>query len=386
MKNAKVFLTVLITGIFFSCNKPSTEIEKENFPIDKHATKETKALYINLKELAKTKVLYGHQDDLAYGYSWWAEPGRSDVKEATGSYPAVYGWEIGDLRQETEVSLDGVNFESMKGWMKEAYERGGINTISWHMNHPVTDGDTWDTTPGVSAILPGADEHEKFKRWLDKFADFTQDLRGEGGELIPVIFRPYHEHTGSWFWWGDDQTSVEDYVALWRFTVEYLRDEKEVHNLLYAYSPDGGYRFDKYMEKYPGDEYVDILGIDDYGSFMNGENRTEELSNELAQVVEWANERNKISALAETGSEGLKNPKWFTESLLAAIEANPKTKGLAYVLTWRNANFEREQRDHFYASYAGHPSAPDMKKFRDSEVIVFEDELPDLYTLKNGNQ
>jgi mannan endo-1,4-beta-mannosidase len=376
----KTFLifTLIITG----CTSSAKQTNEVDLPIDENATTETVALYNNLKELAKTNILYGHQDDLAYGYSWWAESGRSDVKESTGSYPAVYGWELGDLRQDTEVSLDGVNFESMKTWMKEAYERGGINTISWHMNHPVTDGSTWDTTPGVEAIIPGGEEHEKFKTWLDKFADFTQDLRGEDGELIPVIFRPYHEHTGSWFWWGDDQTTVEDYKTLWRFTVDYLIQEKNVHNLLYAYSPDGSpSRFQKYMEKYPGDEYVDILGLDDYGTFMSEEENFEFLSDNLGWLANEAEKRDKIAALTETGSEGLKNENWFTEELYAALTLNPEARKIAYVLTWRNANFEREQRDHFYAAHPDHPSAPDMKAFRDTDLIMFEDELPELYSL-----
>ncbi len=385
MKNYKTFLVALIAVIFISCGSPSSEIKsvKENLPIDENATEETKALFVNLKELAKTKVLYGHQDDLAYGYSWWDEQGRSDVKEVTGSYPAMYGWEIGDLRQDVEVSLDGVNFESMKSWMKEAYERGGINTISWHMNHPVTDGSTWDKTPGVAAIIPGGEQHEKFKLWLDKFAAFTQDLRGEDGELIPVIFRPYHEHTGSWFWWGEEQTTVEEYISLWRFTVEYLRDEKGVHNLLWAYSPDNqaGREFNNYMKKYPGDEYVDILGMDDYGSLKDRD--PSEFSDELAWLVNEANKRNKIAALSETGVENIPNPNWWTEQVIPTFTSNPAAKGVAYILTWRNANREKENRDHFFASHPNHASALDMKKFRDHELFLFEDDLPTLYKIQN---
>ena len=383
----KTIFSLIMIGILvintFCQQEGAPYISEIDLPIDKNATIETKALYYNLRELAKTNVLYGHQDALAYGYSWWDVPGRSDVKEVTGSYPALYGWELGDLRQDVEVSLDGVNFESMKEWMKEAYERGGINTISWHMNHPVTDGSTWDKTPGVAAIIPGGKEHEKFKSWLDKFADFTQDLTGENGELIPVIFRPYHEHTGSWFWWGEEQTSVEEYITLWRFTVKYLRDEKRVHNLLWAYSPDNqaGREFANYMKKYPGDAYVDILGMDDYGS-LNQRNPAE-FSDELAWLVDEANKRNKIAALSETGVDGIPNPTWWTDQMVPVFESNPRAKGVAYVLTWRNANKEREGRDHFFSSYPGHPSAPNMKIFRDKELFMFEDELPGLYTISN---
>ncbi|GAB5409835.1 MAG: glycosyl hydrolase [Balneolaceae bacterium] len=386
MKTVSYILFGLLFFFMECSNVSDNEQLKVDLPIDENATTETVALYNNLKLLAKTKVLYGHQDDLAYGYSWWAESGRSDVKEVTGSYPAVYGWEIGDFRQDVEANLDRVNFESMKGWINEGYERGGIITLAWHMNHPVTDGSSWDKTPGVAAILPGAEQHEKFKKWLDKFADFTQDLKGNDGELIPVLFRPYHEHTGSWFWWGEEQTTVEEYVTLWRFTVEYLRDTKGVHNLLYVYSPDNqaGREFDNYLTKYPGDEYVDVLGMDDYGS-VNGRNPAD-FSNELAWLVEEAERRNKIPALSETGVEGIPNPKWWTEQLAPSFESNPKAKGIAYVLTWRNGNKELLQREHFYASYPGHPSAPDMKVFRDMDLFVFEDELPAMYTLEAKNK
>lgn len=375
------YVLFVAVGLLLACQSSAENPDtSRSLPIDKEATTETIALFNNLKKVGETHLLYGHQDDLAYGHDWWDEPGRSDVKEVTGSYPAIYGWEIGNIRQDTEVSLDNVNFESMKNWIREGYERGGINTISWHMNHPVTDGNSWDRAPAVYAILPGGGQHEKFKRWLDKFAEFTQDLRGGNGELIPIIFRPYHEHTGSWFWWGEEQTTVEEYVALWRFTVEYLKDEKGVHNLLYAYSPDnqGGRELPNYYKKYPGDDYVDILGMDDYGSMKDRDPAA--FSDELAWLANEAKKKGKIAALSETGVDGIPDPKWWTGQVLPAFTSNTEARGVAYVLTWRNANAEREQREHFFTSYPGHPSAEDMKAFRDEEFVLFEDELPDMYS------
>ena len=64
-------------------------------PIDRLATKETVNLYRNLKKLLDKGILFGHQDDLAYGVGWQYEEGRSDIKDVTGDYPAVYGWELG---------------------------------------------------------------------------------------------------------------------------------------------------------------------------------------------------------------------------------------------------------------------------------------------------
>src|SRR5690606_29483666 len=70
--------------------------------VDPDATAETRALFVNLRMLAPDHVLFGHQDDLAYGVTWKREDGRSDVKETAGSFPAVYGWEIGDFENDVE--------------------------------------------------------------------------------------------------------------------------------------------------------------------------------------------------------------------------------------------------------------------------------------------
>lgn len=76
-------------------------------------------------------------------------------------------------------------------------------------------------------------------------------LRTDAGEYVPVLFRPFHEHTGNGFWWGKGNCTAEEYIALWRFTLEYLRDTKGVHNLLYVYSPDIVSSQDNYLEFWP---------------------------------------------------------------------------------------------------------------------------------------
>ena len=79
---------------------------------DPQATPQTRALFHHLRELARSKLLFGHQDTTAYGVGWWAEEGKSDVKSTTGSYPAVYGWDIGHLGRDT--NLDRVEFSRIK--------------------------------------------------------------------------------------------------------------------------------------------------------------------------------------------------------------------------------------------------------------------------------
>ena len=128
--------------------------------VDPHATPETRALFGSLRRLAGKALLFGHQDDLAYGVHWFGEPGRSDVKETAGSYPAVYGWDVGGLERDAGANLDAVAFERQRGWIAEGYGRGGVITLSWHMRNPVTGGNAWDTTQAVAAILPGGAQHE----------------------------------------------------------------------------------------------------------------------------------------------------------------------------------------------------------------------------------
>ena len=106
--------------------------------------------------------------------------------------------------------------------------------------------------------------HAQFRLWLDRLAGFFVGLKSADGTCVPVLFRPFHEHTGSGFWWGEAQCTPDEYKALWRFTVEYLRDVKGVHNLLYVYSPDLYRDAEHYTERYPGDEWVDVLGLDAY--------------------------------------------------------------------------------------------------------------------------
>jgi mannan endo-1,4-beta-mannosidase len=301
----------------------------------------------------------------------------------------------------------------MRDWIIEGYQRGGVITISWHMSNPVTyelvgsdpedpyPGRSWDMTPAVSTILPGGTNHDLYRSWLDDFAQFIQSLTVSGvpwneeEHLVPVIFRPFHEHNGSVFWWGGRNTTEADYIALWRFTVEYLRDEAGLHNLLYAYSPDARYmrrdisdgRFDdlasfqaQYFYAYPGDEYVDVLGLDNYadpelyrlGAYMNG----------LDYLVETSHGRSdlKVPALTETGGQRWELPasaNWWTNFLYPAlIGTRPSGGQVAWVLVWRNA-----AEGHHSAPYPGHPSAENFAEFKDAPMIHFEDEIPfNLYT------
>lgn len=350
-------------------------------PVDAKATEQTKALNTNLKRIAELGVMFGHQEDLAYGVGWNNIPGRSDVKEVCGSYSAVHGWDVG--KEDTPNNIDHVPFEKIRTWIIDTYKRGGVNTISWHVDNSTSGGNAWDTVRTVKHILPGGKDHEKFKARLDRVADFLLSCK-TNGVFIPIIFRPYHEHNGNWFWWGKGNCTEAEYITLWRFTVDYLKNERNIHHLLYAFSPDRS-RMDmnnpktSYLYGYPGDNYVDVLGYDNYmdvGIAWNKKTREEQaadLVSGLSAISDLAREKQKVAALTETGLEGVTNPSWYTEVILDPLKANP-TIHIAFVCLWRNANDK-----HHYGPYPGHASAEDFKKFYKDRLTLFEDDIQNMY-------
>lgn len=349
--------------------------------IDDKATTETVALYKNLFKIADKGFMFGHEDDMAYGIGWWAEEGRSDVKEVTGSYPAVHGWDVGKIG--TEMNLDSVRFDDMVRWIKEVYQRGGINTISWHMDNLVSNEGSWDKTPTVKAILPEGSAHEAFLSKLDALVDFFNQCNVDGVK-IPIVFRPWHEHNGDWFWWGKGNCTEEDYIALWKFTIDYLRSQG-VNQLLYAFSPDRSrMNMDNlkqdYFYGYPGDEYVDIIGIDNYfdvGSEYNNKSIEEskiDFIKSLELVTQIAKEKNKVAALTETGNSGIEVPNWYTNVLLAPIRENQNTIKIAWALVWRNRFL-----NHMYVPHPEHPQADDFLQFKEDELTIFEEDLQNIY-------
>jgi mannan endo-1,4-beta-mannosidase len=375
---------LLVLFVFCGCNAVEP-MSLAPVLVDQQATSETKALFYNLSQLSQYHTLFGHQDTMAYGVYWSnGVSGRSDVKEVTGAYPAVYGWDLGNLELAGATNLGNIKFQDMKKWIRDSYERGGIITVSWHMSNPVTGGDAWDIGHGnaVAEILPGGKYHDKYRYWLTLFADFSSDLvafaETEQEHLIPIVFRPFHEHNKDWFWWGKGHCSEAEFIALWRYTADYLLREKGVHNLLWAISPSEVNTADEYLERYPGDEYVDIMGLNDYESFKEPY-AVETAVKRIHIVVSLAEARGKIAALTETGYEMIPDPAWWTATLLNVLDHDQLTRKLAWVLVWRNANAHEDRPNHYYAPYPGHPSANDFNEFYNCPLILFEDGLTDLY-------
>jgi mannan endo-1,4-beta-mannosidase len=348
--------------------------------IDKHATKETQALYRNLQNLAEKNILFGHQHATEYGHGWWGDENRSDVKSVTGSHPAVIGVDFSGItngRPEVELEKGRTTLRKI---IADTYDRGGVTTVAWHFNNPVSAGGFYwvDTVskPAVKYLMPGGEQHDLYKSILKNVADFANSVKGKSGSLAPMIFRPYHELDGGWFWWGKPQCTPEEMISLWRFTVSYLRDSLQVHNFIYAFSPDCLFNNEEqFVERYPGNEYVDMVGFDDYADFgRDGKYNLAAGIKKLKIVNDFAIKNHKLAAFTETGLESIPNPKWWTDVLLKTLKTEPLK--LCYVLVWRN---DSKSATHYYAPYPGHTSVPDFLDFYKDPYTLFEKDLPNMY-------
>lgn len=370
-KNA--LLLIACSFLCFSGGMLAQQKNKLPAVSDTNATPETQNLYRNLFALKEKGFLFGHQDDLAYGVKWRGESGRSDVKEVTGDYPGVYGWDIGGLEQQSDKNIDGVPFSKMKTFIKAVYDRGGVNTISWHQDNPLTGKNAWDTTPGsLASVVPGGAKHELFNSWLDISAQFFLSLKGSDGKAIPILYRPYHELTGTWFWWCKNNGTPEEFKTLWKYTVNYLKS-KGVHNLIYVYNTSDFTSKADFLEYYPGPEYADILSFDTYQYKDPAENQEFEsnVNRQFAIIDTIAQEQHKLIAFAETGYEAIPYPKWWTQTLLKAIG----TYKVSFVLAWRNHGWNEGStppRMHYYVPYKGGPNEQDFIDFYHLKNTLFQ--------------
>jgi mannan endo-1,4-beta-mannosidase len=380
-KNTALFIygavmAILLLGGTLPCYTSSAKKDSNPIPqlSDPLSTPETKALYRNLHNLAQKGILFGHQDTLAYGVGWKSDTNSfdSDVYRVCGKFPAIFGWDIGHIGDE--ANIDGVPFENMKIWIARGYAKGGINTISWHARVPGSKQNAWTKEKVVERLLPDGDMHEIYLAKLDQVASFIADLKGPNGEPVPIIFRPFHEHNGDWFWWGAAWCTPDQYKQLWHVTIDYLRKTKGLHNIITCYSPDRFKGEAEYLERYPGDDYIDIIGHDNYGDFRSIQTK-DEARKALETVVSIAGQHNKIPALTETGvGQNADNATWWTDILLANVTSSDSTKKLAWVLVWRN-----EGKRQNYAAFPGAPTAENFKAFEAAPFTFFLEDLPPMY-------
>ena len=382
MKNYLMIASVVLLTIACGNNK-----QKAEDPIgDSGRTLRTEQLLNHLIAYGDSTVyLFGHHDDTVYGIGWDGDEDRSDVKSVCNDYPALLSFDLGHIELGDSVNLDGVPFNRIRQEIIKHFDRGGMVTLSWHLDNPLSGGTSWVAdslkdveAQTVAAVLEGGEKHELFLSWIDHVAEFLNSLETPYGVKVPVLFRPWHEHTGSWFWWGQDLCTTEQYKALWQMTIKRL-EEHEVVNTLYAYSPgtepDGDET--KYMERYPGDDIIDLMGLDSYCFAEDADtvkiaNYAAQLDRNLQMICRVAKEHQKAVALTETGYEGIKTTNWWTYTLAPVIAKHP----ICYVLVWRNAH---DKPGHYYAPFPGQQSTSDFVKFYNDPKTLFLHDVNGLY-------
>ena len=343
-------------------SKMATEVKL----VDSRATDSAKALAAYLAGLqAEDQVLFGHQNST---FRSVRDNGvTSDVKDVTGSEAGLFGIDTLSLAG-TECASENPLQASIAA-SKKAYDGGSIISLSCHMpnftsakitatgdaKHPYDFSkcdfaESKDLTPCADYILEGGAYNAQYNAYLDIIAEYALALQQEN---VPILFRPFHENSGGWFWWGTS-TSADSYRAIWRYMVNYLQ-AKGVHNMLYVYSPNGPIDSeDDYLSRFPGDAYVDVLGFDFYDDYADADTYTgdtyfEALANSCDVVANLAKTKNKIPAIAETGiritgagKDSLMvtgNPTtgkdWYNKLVNTAVDHN-----IPYFLLW--ANFSSE--------------------------------------------
>lgn len=350
---------------------------------DPQATPATRSLFAYLRDSQRGGALFGHQEDLYFGESFDHQDGTSsDVLTATGDHPAVIGFDTLE-RVGMPLAERQAKARTLAANIRQAHDVGAISTLTVHMENLVTGKDFYDTSgDALRAVLPGGAQHDRLVAYLDRLADTAHHAVDAQGAPIPIIFRPWHENAGSWFWWGAAFGSPGEYKELYRFTVEYLRDVKGVRNLLYAFSPGGGFGGDaeRYLRTYPGDDFVDVLGVDTYDDSGASTAYLAGLVTDLAMISDLAQSHGKVSALTEIGISGgvrpdgeNKNPRWFTD-VLEAIKADPSARRIGYLLTWANYGGDATP----YTPVEGE-MLPDFLDFHDDPYTFFADDLSGVH-------
>lgn len=330
-------------------------------------------LKICLQKLLNKGIMVGHQDDPVYGTTWKWDQGKSDVLLITGDYPAVMGFDLGKIELDSKENLDGVPFDRMRQEIIAQYKRGGIVTLSWHPWNPATGENAWDPKgDAVATVLDGGAQQQKFDSWLKKVSDFILSLKTNDGKLVPVIFRPWHEMNGGWFWWGANSCTPAQYNQLYANTYHRLTIAG-CSNIVWAWSPNLGSEktVEAFLERFPGEQYVDMVGIDIYEFDNNDAAYQQNLSASLDVMMAAAKKVGKIPALTETGCRGISQKKdWFTKTLWPVLQKYQ----VSYVLFWRNA-WDKPQEEAYLPGVGDGDIVNDFKAFKKEKKVLFAKDI-----------
>jgi len=215
----------------------------------------------NLKGRSEDRVLLGqdlgHGNDILWGYPHFV----TRLEENTMRTPGLIG---GDYGLDVNHDVAATNQVFIEHW-----KRGGLVAISWHIDNPWTDGNSWDTTrqEDLNELIDG----QLAAKWIAQLDEIAAALKPLQQQGVPVLFRPLHEVNGDWFWWGRKDFLGHEvaYKRLFRHMHDYLNREHGLDNLIWVYSAAVTYD-NGLTDYYPGPEYVDVVGIDIYDDRVRG--------------------------------------------------------------------------------------------------------------------
>ncbi len=194
--------------------------------------------------------------------------------KATGRYPAVFSQDFGFSEPGT---WDGINFrQQIVDEAIRRHEEGFVINLMWHAVRPVDDEpvDFKQSIQGkltdeqwAQLLTPGSALNERWKSQVDVIAFFLRQLRDA---RVPVLWRPYHEMNGDWFWWGG-RPGDAGYRKLYRMLYDRLVNFHHLDNLIWVF---GGNevreKVGPYADYFPGQDEVDVLATDVYSSNFAG--------------------------------------------------------------------------------------------------------------------
>jgi len=338
--------------------------------IDLNATAEVQNLLSNLVALtAADQFAFGQEFPLSFQLDELSfDLNTSDCKDVSGDHPGVFGIDPHYMLYKGAVQRQ-LHIDEAKA----AYDNGAIVTFDFHQqsrsdkkiyyNQITTDTDK-------SLMFDIVNDKNTARLWY--YSEIDEILNIINNDLgFPIVFRLFHEMNGNWFWWGTQTANHTPslYVDFFRLTVDYIKER--TNNVLFSWSPN----WEANMSYYPGDDYVDVVGIDYYEATKTA------LSESLKNLTSFAADHNKVAALTETGDQGFvtTNPDFWTDNILSVIEDGGTDIRLAWVLGWFNAPWDTSQ-DNLFIPNASSPqnAKDDFIAFKNNSNVLFQQEVKAL--------
>lgn len=334
--------------------KPSDELDPGRFDIEPtlvnpNASDNAKRLMTYLCDIYGTDILSGQFcDDGAFGHE------NATIWKTTGKYPAILGL---DMMNYSPTNVANGATGNATDLAIEYWDRGGIVTFCWHWTVPkkYVTGKWYSsfykehTNIDLKAIMNGADQagYDLLMQDIDAIAAQLQRLEDAG---VPILWRPLHEASGGWFWWGN--AGAEAYKDLYILLYDRLTNEYGLDNLIWVWNGQ-----DK--EWYPGDEYVDIIGEDIYP----GEKVYTPQTSKYLEVLDYTDAK-KMIILSENGC-------MFDPDL--AIRDGAMWGSFC---TWGGEFISSS--DSLFIFSEQYTEEAMLKKVYEHEHVITRDELPDL--------